>query len=157
MNEYNKYTPLKTIVSMALDEVDKSIASFEKAWVLAFRAMVLVNQQIAAEPKSIKIMLNGNKTATFPTDYISWTKIGIMDSNGVLSTLKINNGISILKDNNPDRLNYLTQDVNTNLPLLLQSPYFFNYWYNGAFQILYGVGGGLVQYGEYIVTGKQKR
>lgn len=156
MSDYNKYVPLKTVVSMALDEEDQSIGSFDKAWVLAFRGMIKLNQSIAAEPKSIRIPLNGNKTANLPTDYLSWTKIGIMDSNGQISTLKINTGLSILKDTNPNRLDYLTNDINTNLPLLLGSAYFYNYWYNGMFQTLYGLGGGLVQYGECRVDEKNK-
>ena len=63
MSDIASYTPLKTIVSMALDEDDKSIGSFDKGWIFAFRGLRLLNQSIAAEPKSVKILLNGNKTA----------------------------------------------------------------------------------------------
>jgi hypothetical protein len=44
----------------------------------------------------------------------------------------------------------LTTQVNNSIGLLANAPYFFNYFGNGAYQgsPLFGVGGGLIQYGE---------
>lgn len=146
-NTVGKYIDLKTVVSYFLDEHDKSSGDFDKAWVIAFRALVDLNFDIAAEPVSVRLPVEDNKTVILPPDYLSWTKIGILNNLGEVSTLKINNGLSIFKDNNPDRLSYLTPDVSTTFNLILGIPFFLNFFDNGLYYNLYGVGGGLVQYG----------
>lgn len=146
--DIQKYVPLRTIVAYALDEQDKSGGDFDKCWILAFRALVHLGQSIAWEPITVRIPVNGNMTATLPSDYIGWSKIGILTDDGKVSTLKISTSISTFKDTNPNRLDYLTPDINTQIPLLLSAPFFFNYFDNGYYYNLYGVGGGLLQYGE---------
>jgi len=146
--DIQKYVPLKTVVSFTIDETDQSIGSFDRAWILGFRALVDLLFDITAEPISVRLPVSGNKTVAFPPDYISWTKIGILNSNGEVSTLKINNALTTYKDTNPNRIWHLTADITDSIPLLLNNPFFFNYYYNGQYQPLFGVGGGLVQYGE---------
>lgn len=154
--DIGKYTPMATIVSMYLDAHSKPYTDFRKIWTLAFRAYQKVNQQFAAMPKSIRILIDGNKTAQLPSDYLSWSKIGIMDDNGMISSLKVNQALSILKDNNPKRLNYLTADINTSVGAIAAAPFFFNFFGNGAYYSapLFGVVGGLLQYGECKVDEK---
>jgi hypothetical protein len=155
-SDVKQYVPLKQIISYFLDEPpQKSMGDFDSCWVLAFRAMVNLLLDITAEPLTIRILVNGNQTANFPPDYLSWVKIGIMDENGKLSTLKVNNSISTVKDTNPNRLNYLTADVQGGFPFL-NSPFFLNYYYNGIYQPLFGATGGLVTYGECRVDEENK-
>ena len=153
-NDYQKYIPLKRVVGYFLDQYNLSHDEMDKAWIISFRALQDLNQQIAAEPKTIRVPISGNKTAPFPQDYLSWTKIGILDGNGQVSTLKINNSLTKLNATSPNRLDYLTADIATSLPYLAGNPYFYNYYYNGVYQILYGVGGGLIQFGECTVDEK---
>lgn len=154
--DIGKYTTLSSVVSMYLDAHSKSYADFRKCWVLSFRALALLNQQFAALPKSIRILVDGNKTAQLPADYISWSKIGIMDSNGQISSLKINPALSSLRDSNPNRLNYITPDINTSINQLAAAPLFFNFYGNGAYynSPMFGIGGGLIQFGECEVDEK---
>lgn len=133
---------------MFIDENNLPFDEADKAWVLAFRALVLLNQQIAAEPITFRLPVNGNKTVNFPTNALGWSKIGIMDNNGQVSTLKINNALTTFKDANPNRLSHLTPNINTCLGVLATAPLFFNYGYNNGYQPMFGVGGGLIQYGE---------
>lgn len=151
MADIEQYIQLKTVVSFCLDEEDQSIGTFDKYWGFAFRGLIDLLFDVTAEPVTVRIPVLGNKTAPLPNDYLSWSKIGILNNNGEVSTLKINNALTKLKDNNPNRLQKLTADVTDNYPLLLNSPYYLNYYYNGIFQPLFGVGGGLVQYGECTV------
>lgn len=142
------YVPLKTIVSYALDEEDQSIGTFDKYWVFAFRGLVDLLFDVTAEPITVRIPVSGNKTCAFPADCIAWTKIGVLNENGEVSTLKINNALTTYRDNNPNRIQQLTSDISDGFPFLLSNPYYLNYYYNGMYQPLFGVGGGLVQYGE---------
>lgn len=143
-----KYEPLKTIVAYVLDANGKSMKDFDKAWVLAFRGLDDLNWNIYAEPKSVRLPVNGNKTVTLPADYRSWSKIGVLNDRGEVCSIKINNGLSLWRDNNPDRLARQTADVQDNLPLISGNPFYLNYYYNGLYGNLFGVGGGLIQYGS---------
>jgi len=156
MTDYTTYTPLKRIVSYFLDEKNLSHDEADKAWIIAFRGLVLLNQSIAAEPKTVRLPVEGNKTVSMPSDCISWSKIGILNSNGEVSTLKINNALTTFADTNTSRLGKLTPDVASSYPLLISSPYYYNYGYNGQYQAFFGIGGGLVQYGECRVDEKNR-
>lgn len=148
MTDITQYIPLKQVVSYCLDENDQSIGSFDKYWVLAFRGLIDMLLDVTAEPLTVRLPVSGNKTVPFPSDYLSWVKIGVLNENGEVSTLKINNALTTYKDTNPNRLQQLTSDISDGFPFLLSNPYYLNYYYNGMYQPLFGVGGGLVQYGE---------
>lgn len=152
--DIKQYVPLKQIVSYCLDEGDQSIGSFDRAWVLGFRALVDMLFDVTAEAITVRLPVSGNKTVPFPNDYLSWIKIGILNNNGEVSTLKINNALTTYKDTNPNRLEKLTADVSDAFPFLLSNPYYLNFYYNGQYQPLFGVGGGLVQFGECRVDDK---
>lgn len=151
-----QYESLKTIVAYTLDANNKSMKDFDKAWILGFRGLDDIGYNFAAEPKSVRLPVLGNKTVPLPADYRAWSKIGVLNNNGEVASLKVNNGLSIFRDNNPNRLSDLTPDVNDLLPSLISTPFFLNYYYNGIFQSLFGVGGGLIQYGECRVDEKNQ-
>lgn len=154
MTDIEQYVPLKTIVSYTLDETKQSIGSFDECWVLAFRGLVDMLFDITAEAITVRLPVSGNKTVAFPSDYLSWVKIGILNENGEVSTLKINDALTTFKDTNPNRLQQINGDINDAAPLLLGSPFYLNYYYNNTYQPLFGVGGGLIQYGECRVDDK---
>lgn len=143
-----KYIPIKEIVSMALDECDKGMGDFDKVWVLAFRGLESCHFNIAAEPKTVRLPINGNKTVTLPADYVSWVKIGLIDQNGQVSTLRINNSLTTFMDNNPNRLELLTADVNNGWLGNIENSPFLNYYQDGLYTPIFGVGGGLIQFSE---------
>lgn len=151
MTDITKYVPLKQVVSYALDEEDQSVGTMDKYWVFAFRGLVDLLFDVTAEPITVRLPVLGNKTVPFPADYISWSKIGILNNNGEVSTLRINNSLTKYKDTNPNRIEKLTANITDTYPLLLNNPYYLNYYYNGIYQPLFGVGGGLIQYGECTV------
>lgn len=148
MSDISKYVPLKTVVSYCLDEAKKSDHSFDRYWILGFRALVDLLFDITAEPITVRLPVNGNKTVTLPADYLSWVKIGILNGNGEVSTLKVNGALTTFRDNNPNRLSQLTADISDTTSALANNPYYLNYYDNGSFLPLFGVGGGLIQYGE---------
>lgn len=154
--DIQKYVPLKTVCLFFIDQYDKSNADLDKVWIIAFRALADLNFNIAAEPSTVQLPVNANKTVDLPVDYISWSKIGVVNDAGELSSLKVNNGLSPLRDTNANRLDYLTPQVNTAVPDLAGSPFFFNYFNNGVYNTLFGVGGGLLQFGDCRVDEKNK-
>jgi|ERR1700744_868800 len=147
-NEIQDTIALKEVVAMALDELHKSPGDFDEFWVLSFRCLIDLLYDVTAQPETFRIQLNGNKTANFPSGCISWTKIGILDDKGQVSTLRINNALTTFKDTNPNRLSQLTTDINDSIPVILNVPFYVNYYYDGVYQPLFGIGGGLIQYGS---------
>ena len=104
----DRYVPLKMAISFAMDELHKSDGDEDELWLQGLRCLLLLNQQISAEPKTVRIPMNANQTATIPAGYISWSKIGLLNNNGEINTLQINNSLTKWRDNNPNRLSLLT-------------------------------------------------
>jgi hypothetical protein len=152
MSDIAKYTSLKTVVAYFVDETGKSMGDFDKYWILAFRGLLKIGFNISFEPKTVRLPIEANQTAILPADYISWTKIGVLNSNYEVSTLKVNNSLTKLKSERPDRLNFMTPDVGIINQLNFAGyPFYVNYWYNGTYTPLFGAGNGLIQYGEVTV------
>ena len=143
-----KYVPLKMVVALALDEMQKSDGDQDQAWLYGMRSLVKLNQQITAEPKTVRLPVQPNKTVPFPVDCLSWSKIGLLNSNNEITTLRINPGLTTWRDNNPNRIQDLIPNVNDSIGALGTTPFYFNYYYDGGYYNLFGVAGGLIQYGE---------
>ena len=142
------YTPLKTIVSYFLDANDKSDGDQDREWLLGLRALTDLNYEFTAQPITYRLPINANKTVSFPAGCLSWTKIGLLNEHGETVTLKINNAFTKWRDLNPNRLELLTPDINNSITAMSGAPIYLNYYYNGNYVNLFGVGNGLVQYGE---------
>jgi len=149
-----KYIPLKEVMAMFLDQYDKSIADADKVWIILFRGLEDMHFNISAEPKTVRLPKNGNQTVTLPADYVAWVKIGVMDNMGQVSTLRINNSLTTFRDTNPNRLDLLTADINSGWGGSNLNMPFLNFYYNGVYTPLFGIGGGLIQFGECRVDEK---
>ena len=152
----DNYITLESIVSMAMDEENKSFADFDRAWIFGLRGLQKLNQSISAEPATVRLPVLSNQTVPFPSDCLSWVKIGIMDNDGKVSVLTVNNALTTFRDTNPQRLQNLTADVNDNIGSLTSSPIFINYFNNSTFFNLYGTRTGLITYGECRVDEKNR-
>src|SRR5689334_6249321 len=102
MTDIQLYTPLKTIVAYVLDECDKSIADADKCWILGLRGLADMNFDVAGQTKTVRIPVLANKTFQLPSDMLSWSKIGNLNENGEVVTLKVNNALTTFRDNNPN-------------------------------------------------------
>lgn len=156
MTDITTYTPLRTIVAYTLDETNKSVADEDKLWILGLRALTDLTFDISGQTKTVRIPVLGNKTAPFPSDCLSWSKIGVLDEKGQVNTLKINNALTTYRDDNPNRLDYLTADINNGGASQALVPYYANYYYGGGVYQLFGVGGGVITYGECKVDEKNR-
>ncbi len=153
--EIGKYIPLMSIVSMYLDQYQKSQADRDRIWVLAFRALSNLHFNIAAEPKTVRLDVLPNKTVPFPSDLISWTKIGVQNNEGKICSIKVNSALTNWKSESPNRLSSLAQSqVETFNYLTNQASLFFNYYGDDNYGNLFGIGNTLIQYGECSVDEK---
>ncbi len=150
------YTPLKTMVSYCMDANDKSEGDQDKFWLLGLRALVELGYNFSAEPLTVRLPVNGNKTVTFPADCLSWSKIGLLNSHGEMVTMKINTGLTTWRDTNPNRIEDLVPNINNSVTALSGSNLYLNYYYNNSYYNLFGLGNGLIQYGECRVDDKNR-
>lgn len=144
-----KYLPLKQVVAEYLDQTQKSIKDFDRCWVIAFRALRHINFSVAAEPKSCRLPVNANKTVDLPADYKALSKIGVVNDKGEILPVAHNAGLSIFRDNNPNRLTQLFSSISSTDPVVIPNSLYLNFYDNGSYSHLFGVGGGLITYGEY--------
>lgn len=142
------YTPLRTIVAYALDELGKSAGDEDMVWLLALRGAVKLNYDVSGQTQTVRLPVQGNQNVPFPSGLLSWSKIGILDDKGQINTLKINNGLTTFRDNNPQRLQDLVPNIDTSIGTLALVPYYSNYYYGGGCFQLYGVGNGMITYGD---------
>jgi hypothetical protein len=92
--------------------------------------------------RTVKIPIDTtNYTAQLPNDYISYTKIGVLNSVGEIIPLKFNNKMTYYADQQPDRL-ALTQDNTLATWYQSDMPLWFNYWDGYGFQNIYGLPSG---------------
>jgi hypothetical protein len=141
-----KFIDISEVVSMFLDEHDKSVGDEDKAWIFAFRGLSLMHFNTSAEPKTVRLPVLANKTVQFPSDYVKWSKVGILNEKGELITLIINDSLTEFKDTNPSRLTSISADVNTGDIGVYNS--YLNFWNGVAYSQLFGVGFGLQNFGE---------
>ncbi len=147
-SDIGRLTPLKTIVAYCMDANGKSEGDQDQYWLVGLRACTDLNYEFAAEPRTVRLPKNGNQTVNFPTDCLSWSKIGLLNAQGEMVTLKINNGLTTFRDNNPNRLELLTPNINNSITAMTGTNMFLNYYYMNNYYNLFGLGNGLIQYGE---------
>lgn len=152
-SDLQQYTPLKTIVSYFLDEHDKSMGDFDKAWVMAFRALADIGMNISFQPITVRLPVNtGNMTAQLPANYLRWTKIGVVNASGEVSFLRVNTSLTTFRDLSPDRMTAITPDIpDLDVANFLQSPFFYNYYFGSVYSPYFGINVGLITYGDVIV------
>jgi hypothetical protein len=143
-----KYIPIKEVVAEFLDQYDKSEGDFDKAFVMAWRGYENMHYNTTAEPKTVRLPVQANKIVYVPADYVAWVKIGILNNNGEISTLKVNNSLTTFRDLHSNRLSLLSADINDGWIGNMNAPY-FNYFNNGLYQTFYGAGNaGVVTFGD---------
>lgn len=140
-----KHIPLMEVVSQFLDENDKSIGDEDKAWGIAFRGMELMYYNTASEPKTVQMAVLPNKTVVFPSDYVQWCKIGLINEHGKVVPLIVNNALTTLASDMPNRLTKIQGNINNDY---WGNETWLNFWNGNMYTPLFGVGHGLENYGE---------
>jgi hypothetical protein len=142
MSQTRNYITIDSVINDYIDESEQSVHKYAKLYNIAVRGMEKLGLDFFYKIRTIKIPIDTtNYTAQLPNDYISYTKIGVLNSVGEIIPLKFNNKMTYYADQQPDRL-ALTQD-NT-LATWYQSdlPLWFNYWDGYGFNNIYGLPSG---------------
>ena len=128
-------------VTSYLDESEQSNHKYFKCWQLAFRGMTELGLDAFYQVKSVKIPVNSNLTATLPADYLQYSKVGVLNQQGEIIPMGVNNKLTVAFDLQPTRLEQ-TQDNTIPTQIGQQGVWWYNYWNGYAYGAIYGLPSG---------------
>jgi len=152
---------LREVVGQLIDSKDESSHSFRRLYNLGVWGMkVEFNLDVKNHIRTALLDINPNKTCELPCDYVTLSKMGVVNSYGEIATFKLNNRLSMY------HAEYFSQTTNRNTGVPTLPTYgwyaglngglvdynafaYLNYWYSGTTFNLYGLGSGTAEVGEY--------
>lgn len=148
--------PLKKIVAEFLDSADQSSHQFRRLYNIGVRGMREFNLDVTGSLKTVVLDINANKTCELPCDYISYSKIGVLNDKGEVLCFKRNDQLSNFNMTNFNMSNRSEGAPNVtsigNWVNPTSFPFFFyNYWMGGTSYNLFGLNSGTADLGNYKV------
>jgi len=128
-------------VTSYLNRSEQSNHKYFKLWHLAFEAMSEMGLDAFYLVKSIRIPVNANLTATLPADFLSYSKVGVLNEQGEIITMGVNNKLTVAFDLSPNRLEQ-TQDNMIPTQINQLGVWWYNYWNGFAYGPVYGLPSG---------------
>lgn len=142
---------IREIVGQFLNSSEQSSHQFMRLYNMAVWGLKTeFNLDIVGRLVTRIIEVEPNKTAPLPSDYIAYSKLGVLNERGEVVTFKRNSGLSNIlygKNRTPDGT-LVRGSVD---PLLLQcnSPYYYGFYDSDVSYTLFGLNSGTQTIGEY--------
>ena len=105
------YIKLKDVVLMYSEAARQSDASFLRLWRICFRGFQQMGLNAFWQSKTISIPVNPNITATLPSDFIQWVKIGNFNDVGELQIFSVNENLTTFKDTSANRVSDIASEI----------------------------------------------
>jgi hypothetical protein len=150
MKDSAKYIPLETIVKYFMSEANLTGAHYLRLYHLAIRGLTDIGLDITEEVKTEKLTVEANKTVYLPDDYIQWVKVGVINSQGEVATLRRNDSLTTYGMEDNDRLSKNIGEGVRSKTILYDNSY-QNYNTSGSLYTLFGVHNNMDYYGEFKV------
>ena len=148
-SQIRNYITLDSVINEYIDDSEQSIHKYAKLYNIAYRGMERLGLDFFYKIKSVKIAVDTtNYTVQLPNDYVSYTKIGVLNAKGEIIPLKFNSKMTFFGDMMANRQE-LTED-NTLVDWYQQDvPIFYNYWDGYGFTNIYGIPSGSPNVGSF--------
>lgn len=141
MSQNRQWIPIDEPINAYLDESEQSNHKYFKLWQLAFRAMTELGLDAFYNVKSVKLPVNDNLTVQLPADYLSYSKVGVLNQQGEIIPMGVNNNLTVAFDLSPTRLEQ-TQDNTLVTQFNQLGVWWYNYWDGYGYGNLYGLPSG---------------
>jgi hypothetical protein len=145
---------LKKIVAELIDSKDSGSHEFRRLYNIGVRGIREFNTDITGTFVTKLLDVKANKTVELPDDYISYSKVGIINEKNEIVTLRFNNQLSDynfsneLKNERFEGVPRVTSITNPSVPI--SSPFvFYNFFISNQSYNLFGIGGAGQNIGEY--------
>lgn len=146
--QHQAWISIDECITAYLDESEQSNQKYFKLWHLAFRGMSELGLDAFYRVKAIKIPVNENLTATLPPDYLQYSKVGVLNQQGEIITMGVNNNLTVAFDLSPNRIEQ-TQDNTILTQWQEQGILWYNYWNGYGFGNVYGMPSGTPYIGSF--------
>lgn len=148
-SQERNFISLDSVINDYIDESEQSIHKYAKLFNIAYRGMEKMGLDFFYKIKSVKLPVNTtNYTCELPNDYITYTKIGVLNSKGEIIPLKFNSKLTFYADQLPNRQG-MTDDNTISDWYNLYSPFYYNYWDGYGFTNVYGAPSGTPEVGSF--------
>jgi hypothetical protein len=149
-----QWVPLAEVIYNYIDQAHLTSAEFRRLWALGIRGVNELGMDVFYTPKTEKLPVKPNKTVELPSDYLAYTKIGVLNADGEVATLKRNPNKTAYKIADADRTSNNTDEG-------IGDAYDSRFWsyvnyYSGAGYVnLFGNGSMLNDAGEFNIDEEQ--
>lgn len=148
---------VKQLVAEFLNSKDEGSDRFRRLLRIAtLKGVREFNMDISGRMRTQLLSITANHTVPYPDDYLDYSMIGIVNSNGEAVPLKVNPNVQPVK-----QAFLAAQDAIVQVPTIpnaidiLDAPnmpfFWLNYSWGGDWMHLYGLGGGSATVGEFTV------
>jgi len=148
MAQNRQWISLDECVTDYMNEAELSNAKYRKIWYLAFRSLTELGLDAFYFVKTLKLPVNANLTVTLPPDYLQYSKIGVLNQQGEIIPLGVNNKLTVAFDLQPTRLEQ-TQDDTIPTQYDQNGVWWYNYWNGYNIGNMYGLPSGGPHVGSF--------
>jgi len=148
MGQHQAWIPIDECINSYIDESEQSVHKFFKLWQLSFRLMTDLGLDFFYQIKSVKLPINPNFTVDLPSDYLQYSKIGVLNDLGEIIPLKYNDKLTTYAEFSSDRFQK-TQDNTLFNIFQFNTPIWYNFWTGNSFSTLYGMPSGAPFVGSF--------
>lgn len=141
MSQNLQWIPLDDAVNAYLDESEQSNHKYFKIWQLAYRWLHEVGLDAFFLVRSVELTVEANLTVKLPADYLNYSKVGVLNEQGKVVTMGVNNNLTVAFDLSPDRISKVEDPTLVTIENQ-QGSYWYNYWNGYGYGNLYGLPSG---------------
>lgn len=143
-----QWVALAEIIYQYIDQAKLTSAEFRRLWTIGVRGVEEVGMDVHSTKKTVKLLVNDNKTVNLPSDYIGLSKVGIFNENGEVATLRRNPQLTSYKIDQSDRTSSNTDNLDSDT-FRLQDMAYINYYDGARYVNIFGAGALLNAAGEF--------
>lgn len=146
-----QWVSLAEIIYQYIDQAKLTAAEFRRLWTIGVRGVEEVGLDVHMTPKTVKLLVNANKTVNLPSDYVGFSKAGVFNADGEIATLRRNDNLTAYKIDQSDRLSSNTDDVEID-SFRLQDIAYVNYFDGARYVNIFGAGSMLNAAGDFEIS-----
>lgn len=143
-----QFIELAEIIYQYIDQSKLTSSEYRRLWPIAVRGVEEIGLDVSAVPKTEKIVVNPNKTVNIPSDYIAFSKVGVLNGYGEVATLRRNLDLSSYRIEFTDRT---TKNIDSSVgnTYRLQDLAYVNYYDGANYVNIFGTGAALNSQGDF--------
>lgn len=148
MSQHQQWIKIDECITAYMDRAELSNHKYFKLWHIAFEAMTDMGLDAFYLVKAVKLPINDNLTVTLPPDYLNYSKVGVLNAQGEIIPMGVNNKLTVAFDLSPTRIEQ-TQDTSIPSNFNENGIWWYNYWNGYGYGNLYGLPSGTPFIGSF--------